>query len=125
MSTVTIRPPVDATELPVVETVEDTESGIETDKAVDVFPQSVASGGPTPTGIILWTRIHPEYYAPSHSLRLEVATDDSFQDFVIQTELPGPGVKPTDNYTVRVDLKELHTGLNEHCPVPPLSWLVR
>lgn len=27
-----------------------------------IFPQSVASGCPTPTGVILWTRINPEAY---------------------------------------------------------------
>ncbi|WP_159901932.1 hypothetical protein [Salinirussus salinus] len=26
----------------------------------EAFPQSVASGGPTPTGVILWTRVHLE-----------------------------------------------------------------
>ncbi|WP_245902946.1 hypothetical protein [Salinigranum rubrum] len=27
-----------------------------------VFPQSVASGGPTPEGVILWTRIAPDAF---------------------------------------------------------------
>lgn len=107
MSTVTIRPAVDATELPVVDTLEGAESDVTAAQAADVFPQSVASGGPTPTGIILWTRINPEQYDPSQSLRVEVATEELFEDLVIRSELPDPGVKPTDNYTLRVDLDGL------------------
>jgi alkaline phosphatase D len=26
-----------------------------------VFPQSIASGGPTPRGVILWTRLDPRH----------------------------------------------------------------
>ncbi|WP_247728948.1 alkaline phosphatase D family protein [Halovivax limisalsi] len=104
MVTVTIRQPVDAADLVVGTSLEDTDLDRTDDRPADVFPQSVASGGPTPTGIVLWTRIHPDRYDPTRSLRLEVATDESFDDPVVRAVLPGPGVKPTDNYTLRVDL---------------------
>ena len=37
----------------------------EVDDATDpdgTFPQSIASGGPTPTGVILWTRLAPDAF---------------------------------------------------------------
>ena len=45
-----------------------------------VFPQSVASGGPTPEGVILWTRIAPEQFDPGEPLAVVVARDASFED---------------------------------------------
>lgn len=94
MATVTIRPAVDATELPQVNALMDRESDTEGAQTGGVFPQSVASGGPTPTGVILWTRINPEYYHPSESLRLKATTDTSFKDPVARLELHDPGVNP-------------------------------
>jgi alkaline phosphatase D len=104
MSTVTIRPAVAAADLTDVDTLVDTGAEISVDRPEEVFPQSVASGGPTPTGVILWTRIDPERYDTARSLRLEVATDESFAEPIVRREFSGPGVKPTDNYTIRVDL---------------------
>ena len=107
MTTVTIRPAVDATELSSTARLIDTAAAPAVTQAGDVFPQSVASGGPTPTGVILWTRISPDQYEPSETLRLEVATDEDFEELIVRSELPGPGVKATDNYTIRVDLDGL------------------
>lgn len=105
MQSVTIRSPVDATDLPEVQRL--VESEVSDVDEQDMFPQSVASGGPTPNGVILWTRIEPDRYDPSKSLRLEVAADEQFDDTVLLSELSGPGVKATDNYTIRVDLDDL------------------
>jgi len=48
------------------------------------FPQSVASGDPRPTSVILWTRVvddeRPDDDLP---VRLEVSTDDGFSSFVM------------------------------------------
>lgn len=104
MHTVTIRPAVEATELAAVDDLVDTEAEVTVARTTDVFPQSIASGGPTPTGVVLWTRIAPDHYDPSELLRVEVAPDPSMDDPVVRAELPGPGVKATDNYTVRVDI---------------------
>ncbi|WP_164471547.1 alkaline phosphatase D family protein [Halosimplex salinum] len=106
MSTVTIRQPVVATDLPTVETPIDVGDG-PAPRTVQTFPQSVASGGPTPNGIILWTRIDPDRYDPSKSLYLEVSSDRSFDEDATGFEFSGPGVKPPDNYTIRVDLQGL------------------
>lgn len=105
MATVTIRPAVDAAALPTADTVVRTRADVA--RTADVFPQSIASGGPTPTGVVLWTRIAPEQYDPSEPLRLEVATDPSFTNPLVRRELRQPGVKPPDNYTIRVDLDGL------------------
>ena len=107
MATVTIRPAVDATDLAAANKLVDADPAVSGARTADVFPQSVASGGPTPTGVILWTRISPNQYHPPATLRLEVATDEGFDDLVFRSELPGAGVKPSDNYTIRVDLDGL------------------
>ena len=105
MSVVTIRPAVDAEELQTVEPLaEAVDEGIDA-STDEVFPQSVASGGPTPTGIVLWTRIAPAVYDPNQPFRLAVASDPSLEDVLLRREFEGPGVKPSDNYTLRVDLE--------------------
>ena len=48
----------------------------------ETFPQSVASGGPTPTGVILWTRIAPAVFDPDEPLAVQVAEDDAFETVV-------------------------------------------
>ena len=40
-----------------------------------VFPQPVASGGPTPRGVVLWTRLDASVYQEDESLAVEVRTD--------------------------------------------------
>lgn len=104
MHTVTIRPAVEATELSAVGELVDTDAEVTVARTMDVFPQSVASGGPTPTGVVLWTRIAPEHYDSSESLRVEVSAHASMDDPIVRAELPGPGVKATDNFTIRVNL---------------------
>ena len=54
------------------------ESVYEADSVDDgtVFPQSVASGGPTPEGVILWTRIAPEAFDADEPLAVVVARGD-------------------------------------------------
>jgi alkaline phosphatase D len=68
------------------------------------FPQSVASGGPTPTGVILWTRVAPAVYDPARRLAVQVAADDAFDDVVFEGVVTdGESVRAHD-YTVKVDL---------------------
>ena len=44
-----------------------------------VFPQSVASGDPRPSSVVLWTRVvDPDRPTQDLELRLELATDDTF-----------------------------------------------
>lgn len=69
-----------------------------------VFPQSVASGGPTPSGAIIWTRIAEAAYEPAEPIGLQVATDEEFSDVVYSGVVPGMRVTAEHDYTVSVDL---------------------
>jgi alkaline phosphatase D len=41
----------------------------------ETFPQSVARAGPTPSGVILWTRIDSAHFAPVPPIAHQAATD--------------------------------------------------
>jgi alkaline phosphatase D len=90
-----------------------------------VLPQSVASGGPTPAGVILWTRVAPSVYRPGAELRVELASAAGEGDRQPPATLAdesaaaehgvarfeptrrfavAAGVEPDHDYTVRVDL---------------------
>lgn len=68
-----------------------------------IFPQSVASGGPTPTGVILWTRVAADAHASGEPLFLDVATNESFDD-ATRYRIPAAELGADADYTVRVDL---------------------
>jgi alkaline phosphatase D len=68
------------------------------------FPQSVASGSPTPTGVILWTRIAPNTFDTTESLAVQVACDESFEEIVYSGVTDDDqGIRAHD-YTIKVDL---------------------
>jgi alkaline phosphatase D len=69
-----------------------------------VFSLGVASGGPTHSGAICWTRIDPDAYDPNTPLGIEVATDSEFTDIVYQGVVPAPKITPADDYTISVDV---------------------
>ncbi|MFB6131356.1 MAG: alkaline phosphatase [Salinigranum sp.] len=69
----------------------------------EVFPQSVSSADPTPSGVLVWTRIDPEAYAAERPLYLEVAPDASFEG-AARYRIDPAEVDPANDYTVRVDL---------------------
>ena len=69
-----------------------------------VFPQSVASGGPTPSGVILWTRLEPEAFDSDEPLGVQVATDDTFEDVVFEGVVTESDRIRSHDYTVKVDL---------------------
>jgi alkaline phosphatase D len=69
-----------------------------------VFPQSVMSGGPTTSGVILWTRIAPEAYDPSTPVGVEVAADGGFEEPVLTGSVPADRVTPRHDYVLKVDL---------------------
>jgi alkaline phosphatase D len=88
---------VDATESDVFAFADDADSA-------DTFPQSVASGGPTPTGVILWTRVAPDAFDPEKPLAVQVATDDSFETIVYDGVVTDGDRIAAHDYTVKVDL---------------------
>ena len=53
--------------------------------SAEMFPESVASGDPRPDSVVLWTRLDsPEM---PDALRLDVATDEEFNDVVVTRDL--------------------------------------
>ncbi|MGM0592631.1 MAG: alkaline phosphatase D family protein [Halobacteriota archaeon] len=69
-----------------------------------VYPQSVSSGDPTTSGVIVWTRIDPEAYDSTLSLDLEVAADERFSRRYRRYQLPPSRIRPENDFTVSVDL---------------------
>ncbi|WP_244531543.1 alkaline phosphatase D family protein [Halogranum amylolyticum] len=68
------------------------------------FPQSVASGGPTPDGVILWTRIAPEVFDPAEPLGVQVAHDEAMTDLVYEGAVTDADQIRAHDYTVKIDL---------------------
>ena len=69
-----------------------------------VFSLSVASGDPSPTGVVLWTRIDPAFHQPSEPLRFQIADDRFFRRIVMEGAVAADRVGPADDHTVRIDL---------------------
>jgi alkaline phosphatase D len=79
-----------------------------------VFPQSVASGGPTPGGAIVWTRVSPAAYEPDTDVGLQVTpapgrdTANAEADFTAADthhyRLPATDLGSETDYTLSVDL---------------------
>ena len=70
----------------------------------DAYPQSVASGGPTPSGVIAWTRLAPETYRDDEPVGVEVATDEAMDDVIYRGVVPAEAFGPQTDYTVNADL---------------------
>ena len=72
------------------------------DDARELFTHSVASGDPTATGAVLWTRLDPSRLTGA-ALHLEVATDLSMRDVVLRRVVRPQDVRADRDGTVRVD----------------------
>jgi alkaline phosphatase D len=71
-----------------------------------VFDLSVASGDPSPTGVILWTHIRPERVVAGQPLRFQVASDAAFASLVLEGEVPASAAPSAlADYTVKIDLE--------------------
>jgi alkaline phosphatase D len=73
--------------------------------AAPYFPQSVASGDPKPTSVILWTRVTDAGWPPDKELRLEVATDAAFSQMVFNQ--PGLPAKAEHDGAIKVKVTGL------------------
>lgn len=69
-----------------------------------MFPLSVMSGGPTPSGVILWTQLSSKQCQPPAPVRVQVAKDNSFSDTVYEGKVAAKKVKSEHNHIVKVDL---------------------
>jgi alkaline phosphatase D len=70
----------------------------------EVFGISVASGDPTPTGVILWTRVNPQAWAQGDNMGFEVALDPEFNQVIAQGLVESSDFGPERDYTVKLDL---------------------
>lgn len=89
-----------------VDTVQPEDSSVftgDTERTDAVFPQSVASGGPTPEGTLLWTRIAPEEYQGG-PVAVEVGQEDSFADPVHRGIVEPTAITADHDHTITVDL---------------------
>ncbi len=75
-----------------------------TDDERRVFPLSVASGDPSPYGVVLWTRLAPQSWQPDLPLVLHVASDADFATDVLQATIPPEQFDASRDYTAQVDL---------------------
>ncbi|WP_276302511.1 alkaline phosphatase D family protein [Halorussus lipolyticus] len=73
-------------------------------QSASAFPQSVASGGPTPEGVLLWTRVAPDAYDGETPLGVEVAKDEEFENVAFQGTVPAEAFGPDRDFTVTVDV---------------------
>jgi alkaline phosphatase D len=72
--------------------------------ANDFFPQSVASGDPTASSVVLWTRVQSDTEEEPKLLTLEVATDDGFENVVLTREV---AARASDDYCAKVKIDGL------------------
>ena len=69
-----------------------------------VFSLSVASGDPTASGVILWTRIDPSAYIDDAFLTIQVAEDAEFTALVLESVVEPSEIGAFRDYTVNIDL---------------------
>jgi alkaline phosphatase D len=70
----------------------------------NVFPLSVASGDPTATGAVVWTKLAPAAIVAGRDVVLEVASDAAFGDVVARERIPASELHADRDWTVRFDL---------------------
>lgn len=103
-----LKPPVEAD---AVDDVDDYRTAGKTVEPKEVFPESVASGDPSPRGAILWTRISPSAYREDAPLIVELAEDDAFSTGHQYRIVEAEEVSPRHDYTVKVDLDDSELSL--------------
>lgn len=69
-----------------------------------VFSLSVASGDPSPSGVVLWTRVEPATVIAGEPLYIEVAEDKDFQQVVLDLTVQAGEINEHRDYTVSIDL---------------------
>jgi alkaline phosphatase D len=76
-----------------------------------VFPQGLASGDPSPSSVILWTRVEPPAGGGPVEVDYEVATDEAFEDVVATGSL---SVSDSTDHTLRIRLTALEPYTTYH-----------
>ncbi|RME08399.1 MAG: hypothetical protein D6804_07445, partial [Aquificota bacterium] len=71
--------------------------------AEEVFPQGIASGDPTQTGAILWTRVNPAVHKKmNRDLILQISEEPDFKR-AFTGRIPAGSINVGDDFTVRID----------------------
>jgi alkaline phosphatase D len=86
--------------------------------AGDPFALGIASGDPTPSGVVLWTRLAPEPLRPdggmkpeAYGVRFELARDEGFRDIVRRGAVEAV---PQSAHSVHVELDGLEPATEYH-----------
>lgn len=74
------------------------------DETGATFPQSVASGDPTASGMIVWTRLAAGMVTGADVVALEVALDAEFTQLQLRVRVPASQITATLDNTLRIDL---------------------
>ncbi|MCG8316532.1 MAG: alkaline phosphatase D family protein [Pseudomonadales bacterium] len=75
--------------------------------STSVFPLSIASGDPSPSGVVLWTRLEPAAIINQEPLYIEVAQDSDFQQVLLELSVQPEDITELRDYTVNIDLQGL------------------
>jgi alkaline phosphatase D len=71
-----------------------------------IFPQGVASGDPSDSGMVLWTRVGPERYRAGAPLWLELSESPDFVPALLRIPI-STAFGPETDFTVQVDFSGL------------------
>lgn len=69
-----------------------------------LYPLSVASGGPTPSGAIVWTKLAEGEISDGEPVHVQVATDEACSDVVYEGRINPNQITSEHNYIVKADL---------------------
>lgn len=74
-----------------------------TGDADTVFPSSVASGDPTSTGVVLWSRLAQSAIRDDEDVLWEIAEDDQFTQRIAAGRVPVTALSATNDHTLKLD----------------------
>ena len=93
------------------------------------FSLGIASGDPTPNGVVLWTRLAPEPLIPGggmknevYGVRYEVAEDEDFRDIIRRGAIEAV---PDEAHSVRVELDDLEPRTSTTTASSSARWSAR
>jgi len=69
-----------------------------------VFNLSVASGDPTPSGVMLWTRITPSAWRAGEPLYFQLSREADFSSLVLQGQVGADDISASRDFTIKLDL---------------------
>ncbi len=75
--------------------------------AASVFPDSVASGDPTASGAVLWTRLAQDQIRSGQPLLWQIAEDAEFSRPLVAGEVPVSALSALNDHTLKLDVDGL------------------